>query len=171
MKFKALNPLIQQFIRSVKRSVKRVAISLIAIGAMIWLTSVPAAASERIDMTVYRDPSCRCCGGWMEHLSAQGFQTNNVPTDDMNALKQQQGVPTELSSCHTAVVDGYVIEGHVPAEDIKRLLVQQPPVAGIAVPGMPKGTPGMESGDVRESFTVFSFDQQGKTEAFNQYSF
>lgn len=88
----------------------------------------------------------------------------------MNALKQQYGVPNDLASCHTAVINGYVIEGHIPADDIKRLLAEQPMVAGIAVPEMPIGSPGMESGDVREPFTVFSFDKQG-TEAFNQYSF
>lgn len=107
----------------------------------------------------------------MDHLTAQGFQPENVPTSDMDALKQQYGVPGDLASCHTAVVNGYIIEGHVPVEDIKRLLAEHPNVAGIAVPGMPVGTPGMESEEVRDSYTVFSFNKQRHAEVFNQYSF
>lgn len=106
----------------------------------------------------------------MDHLTEQGFQPNNIPTDDMDALKQQYGVPEALTSCHTAVIDGYVIEGHVPADDIKRLLAERPHIVGIAVPGMPVGTPGMESGDDRDSFSVLSFDEQGNTDVFNEYS-
>ncbi len=105
----------------------------------------------------------------MESLAAQGFRPQNVPTADMEALKRQHGVPDGLTSCHTAIVDGYVIEGHVPAADVKRLLTEQSPVAGLAVPGMPVGTPGMESGEQHDAFTVFSFDQQGNTQRFNQY--
>lgn len=107
----------------------------------------------------------------MEHLANQGLQPENVPTSDMDTLKQTYGVPDDLSSCHTAIIDGYVIEGHVPVEDIKRLITERPDVVGIAVPGMPIGTPGMESGEERESFTVFSFNQQGQTDTFNQYAF
>lgn len=143
-----------------------------AIAAVIVLTTANAeAASAMPDITVYRDPDCSCCGGWMEHLEAQGFQTNNMPTADVDTLKQQYGIPDDLTSCHTAIVDGYVIEGHVPIEEIKRLLAERPNITGITVPGMPVGTPGMESGDERESFTVFSFDEQGNTEVFNHYSF
>lgn len=107
----------------------------------------------------------------MDHLTTQGFQPRNVLTSDIDTIKQQYGVPNELVSCHTAVINGYVIEGHVPADEIKRLLAEQPHVTGIAVPGMTVGTPGMESGDVREPFSVFSFDEQENTEVFNQYSF
>lgn len=137
----------------------------------MWLAAAKSAeaASEALEITVYRNPSCSCCGGWMDHLTAQGFQPRNVSTSDMNALKQQYRVPNDLASCHTAVIDGYVIEGHVPANDIKRLVAKQLDVAGIAVPGMPIGTPGMESGNVREPFTVFEFDEQGNAEAFNQF--
>ena len=129
------------------------------------------AASSTSKMTVYRDPSCSCCGGWIAHLVEQGFQPKEIATLNMDTLKQQHGVPNDLASCHTAVIQGHVIEGHVPAEDIKRLLAQHPKVAGIAVPGMPVGTPGMENGDQREPFTVFSFDKQGNARAFNQYTF
>ncbi|HEY9643378.1 MAG TPA: DUF411 domain-containing protein [Coleofasciculaceae cyanobacterium] len=146
-------------------------VGLMAI-ALLWLTmTLSAAASKSLDITVYRDPNCSCCGGWIDHLTAQGFHPTTLITADMDALKQQQGVPADLASCHTAVIDGYVIEGHVPAADIKRLIAEQPDIAGIAVPGMPIGTPGMESGTQRDDFTVLSFDAQGNTAVYHPYSF
>ena len=150
---------------------KRIALYLVA-GVIIWLATATGAeaASKASEITVYRNPSCSCCGGWIAHLTAQGFQPRNVLTSDMDALKEQYRVPNDLASCHTAVLDGYVIEGHVPANDIKRLIAEKLDVAGIAVPGMPIGTPGMESGNVQEPFTVFSFDEQGNAEAFNHHS-
>ncbi len=153
-------------ISQINRYIRSVVVLFVAI-AVILLTTSTAAAENALAITVYRDPSCSCCGGWINYLTIQGFQPKNVLTSDMNALKRQYGVPNDLVSCHTAVIDGYVIEGHVPADNIKRLLAEQPNVTGIAVPGMPIGTPGMESGDIREPFTVLSFDQQGNTEAFN----
>lgn len=161
------------------RYVKLTVVCWMAIATVIVLTtgsaeaaSTPEVISEAVpEIVVYRDPSCSCCGGWMEHLETQGFEATNMPTSDVDALKQQYGIPDDLTSCHTAIVDGYVVEGHVPAEEIKRLLAERPNIVGIAVPGMPVGTPGMESGDERESFTVFSFDEQGNTEVFNHYSF
>ena len=153
------------------RYIKLLAVYFVA-GVIIWLATVTGAeaAPEALKITVHRDPSCSCCGGWIEHLSTQGFQPKNVLTPDMIALKQQYGVSSDLASCHTAVIDGYVIEGHVPADDIKRLISEKLDVAGIAVPGMPVGTPGMESGNIREPFTVFSFDKQGNTKVFKQHS-
>lgn len=154
------------------RFIKFLAVCLIALGVILSpATAVSAAVvPDALEIRVYREPFCSCCGGWMDHLSTKGFQPKNVPTPDMVTLKQQYGVPNDLASCHTAVINGYVIEGHVPAQDIKRLLAGQFDVAGIAVPGMPIGTPGMESGEVREPFTVFSFDKQGNAEVFSQYS-
>lgn len=87
----------------------------------------------------------------------------------MDAVKQEHNVPADLASCHTALINGAVIEGHVPAADIKRFLSQESDAIGLAVPGMPVGSPGMEAGATQEPFTVFSFDQQGNAEAFNQY--
>lgn len=148
------------------------ALCLMTIAAAILFTPPSAVASPAaLNIEVYRDPGCRCCGGWMEHLAEQGFQPKNIPTAEMESLKQQWGVPDGLTSCHTAVVDGYVIEGHVPVADIKRLLTEHPDVVGIAVPGMPAGTPGMEMEGSRDSFTVFSFDASGNATPFNQYSF
>lgn len=162
-----------RFSSQIRQVIKLLTLGLVTIVAMIVLWSDPsmAASSKASQMTVYRDPSCSCCGGWIAHLAAQGFQPKEISTLNMDTLKQQHGVPNDLASCHTAVIQGYVIEGHVPVEDIKRLLAQHPKVAGIAVPGMPLGTPGMENGDQREPFTVFSFDKQGNARAFNQYAF
>jgi hypothetical protein len=146
-------------------------VSLVAI-VLLWLTAIPSAmALESLDITVYRDPGCSCCGGWINHLKAEGFHPTTLITADMESIKQQKGVTADLASCHTAVIDGYVIEGHVPAEDIKRLIADRPNVAGITVPGMPIGTPGMESGTLKDDFTVLSFDPQGNTAPYHPYSF
>ena len=102
-------------------------------------------------------------------MKKQGFQTKDLLTSDLEAVKQKYKVPDNLTSCHTAIIDGYAIEGHVPANDIKRLLQEKPNVAGISVPQMPVGTPGMEAGDRRDPFTVFSFDQKGRAKVFNEY--
>jgi hypothetical protein len=128
-----------------------------------------ASAPETLEATVYRDPNCGCCDAWVEHLRSNGFQVSVVQEPNMNAVKQEYSVPDDLVSCHTAIINGAVIEGHVPSDDIKRFLSEESDAVGLAVPGMPIGSPGMESGDVQEPFTVFSFDQQGNTEAFNQY--
>ncbi len=130
--------------------------------------STPAALVSEI--TVFRSPTCSCCGQWIAHAEAAGFQVKDEITEDMSAIKQQYGVPDSLTSCHTTVVGDYVIEGHVPAEDVKRLLAEKPDIAGIAVPGMPVGSPGMESGDYVEPYTVFSFTESGETAAFAEHS-
>lgn len=161
------------FCAQIRQLIQLLTLSLVAIAASILLVSDPSLAvpSKSPEINVYRDPSCSCCGGWIDYLAAQGFQPTSMATSDMETLKQQYGVPEGLASCHTAVIDKYVIEGHVPVEDIKRLLVEKPKVTGIAVPGMPIGTPGMENGDRKDSFTVFSFNKQGKTAAFDRYTF
>ncbi|MFE4108508.1 DUF411 domain-containing protein [Almyronema epifaneia] len=122
------------------------------------------------EITVFRSPTCGCCGQWIEHMEAAGFTVKDDLTEDMTAIKEQYGVPANLASCHTTIVDDYVVEGHIPAEDVQRLLVEKPDVAGIAVPGMPIGSPGMESGDYVEPYTVFSFTESGETAAFAEHS-
>ncbi len=122
------------------------------------------------ELTVFRSPTCGCCGQWIEHMEAAGFTVKDNMTEDMTAIKEQYGVPANLASCHTTIVDGYVVEGHIPAEDVQRLLAEKPDVAGIAVPGMPIGSPGMESGDYVEPYTVFSFTKSGETAAFAEHS-
>jgi hypothetical protein len=122
-------------------------------------------ASAKTPVTVYKSPTCGCCGKWVEHMQAVGFActTNNLP--DVAPIKAKHGVPTELQSCHTSLVGGYVIEGHVPAEDIRRLLKEKPAIVGLAAPGMPAGSPGM---DVPNSpaYDVIAFDKTGKTTVF-----
>ena len=97
-------------------------------------------------ITVWKDPDCGCCGGWVDHLRRNGFVTTIFETSDVQTIKAQRSVPAELASCHTAVIAGYTIEGHVPAQAIQRLLAEKPDGSGLAVPGMPIGSPGMEGG-------------------------
>jgi len=121
-------------------------------------------------LTVFRSPTCGCCHQWIEHMEAAGFTVKDNVTENMTAIKKQYGVPANLASCHTTIVDDYVVEGHIPAEDVQRLLAEKPDIAGIAVPGMPIGSPGMESGDYVEPYTVFSFTESGETAAFAEHS-
>jgi hypothetical protein len=111
-------------------------------------------------VTVYKSPTCGCCVEWMDHLEANGFEVRGVDVADMSVVKAERGVPSALGACHTAVVEGYVIEGHVPASDIVRLLEERPRVTGLATPGMPIGSPGME-GPNPEPFDVIAFDAAG----------
>jgi len=126
-------------------------------------------AADTSTMVVYHDPNCGCCSKWIEHLEQHGFAVEAVQETDMNAIKRRLGVPENLPSCHTATFGDYVIEGHVPAEAVQRLLAEKPDIAGIAVPGMPIGSPGMEHGDTRHAFDVVSFDEAGRTTVFNHY--
>jgi hypothetical protein len=117
-------------------------------------------------VTVYKDANCGCCSLWVQHLERAGFRVTASNTADMPALRAKLGVPAHVQSCHTAVVDGYVVEGHVPADDVKQLLSKRPTVKGIAVPGMPIGSPGMEQGNVRHQYSVLTFDETGRTSVF-----
>lgn len=130
----------------------------------LTLLAAPAmarAASARTPAQVFRTPDCGCCGAWVTHLERHGFDVDVVMTDDMQAVKDRHGVPQPLRSCHTALIGGYAIEGHVPAADILRLLAQRPRAAGLAVPGMPIGSPGMEMGAQRDPFDVILWDGTG----------
>ena len=115
---------------------------LLSIAAAAAFLSTAANAAQ---LTVLKSPYCGCCAKWIEHVQQHGFTVKVVATEDMNAVKQRLGVPDRLASCHTTMTSGYFIEGHVPAADIKRLLAQKPKATGIAVPGMPGGSPGMET--------------------------
>ncbi len=125
--------------------------------------------SENLEIVVYRSPTCGCCGKWVKHLQDNQFNIEDIVTDDMSSIKEKLGVPGNLASCHTAIVDGYVIEGHVPARDIKRLLKIKPKVVGLSVPGMPAGTPGMEMGGRKDPYQVISFDKEGNYQVFSSY--
>ena len=143
----------------------------LGLGALVVLIAGTAFAtlSNRdagaLEITVYRSPTCGCCSKWIAHLEANGFKVVARDREDMTSVKIENGVRREFSSCHTAVIDGYVIEGHVPAEDIQRLLQDRPAVAGIAVPGMPIGSPGME-GPNPQPYDVVTFDALGNTSVF-----
>lgn len=127
-----------------------------------------AGGSEALaELLVYKTPTCGCCTGWVEHLEANGFEAETRDLRSLTAVKMEVGVPPAMASCHTALVEGYVIEGHVPAEAIDRLLAERPDVAGLAVPGMPIGSPGME-GPNPEPYTVYAFDREGRTTEFMQ---
>lgn len=114
-------------------------------------------------VTVTKDPSCGCCGAWADHLRGAGYPVRIVETDDLDAVKARLGVPADLASCHTAEVGGYVVEGHVPAAALARLLAERPEATGLAVPGMPAGSPGMEvPGLAPEAYDVILFGPSGQ---------
>jgi hypothetical protein len=125
-------------------------------------TKVP---STRPSMQVYKSASCGCCEKWVEHLRANGFNVTATDVPNVADVRAKYNVPSSVAGCHTAIVDSYIVEGHVPAEDIRQLLSKRPAVAGIAAPGMPLGSPGMESPDAKP-YDVVSFDKQGKTAVF-----
>ena len=128
------------------------------------------AASARPVMRVHRDPNCGCCEAWIAHVRQTGFEARSVVVADMDAVKRRLGVPSALASCHTAEIDGLLVEGHVPAEAIVRLLGERPAVLGLAVPGMPIGSPGMETpGAKRDPFRVIAFEANGRTSVFADY--
>lgn len=133
------------------------------------LGPVGYAADEPVEVTVYRSPTCGCCAKWIEHLKQNNFNVKDNITDEMDAIKAKYGVPKEMASCHTAIVDGYVVEGHVPAADIRKLLKTKPKVTGLAVPGMVTGSPGMEMGGRADPYDVMSFDQEKHFQVFNRY--
>lgn len=116
-------------------------------------------------ITVYKTPTCGCCKSWVEHLRNDGFEVKPIDQVDLTPIKRQQGVPEPLSSCHTAIVEGYTIEGHVPADVIRKLLRERPPVVGLAVPGMPMGSPGMEAA-TSQPYEVYTFDRSGPKEIY-----
>jgi hypothetical protein len=130
----------------------------------------PALAQQALaKVVVTKDPSCGCCSGWAKHMQAAGFTVDIVTTSDIDQVKARLGVPSELVSCHTAEVAGYVVEGHVPAHAVKRLLLEKPRARGLAVPAMPVGSPGMEvSGMAPDAFDIILFGPSGQA-TFGRY--
>lgn len=121
------------------------------------------------EIVVYRSPTCGCCGKWIEHLKDNDFTVVDKITVDMRAIKDKYGIAQSLASCHTALVSGYIIEGHVPAEDINTMLSLKPNIKGLSVPGMVVGSPGMEMGERRDPYKVISFDGNGKLDEYRNY--
>lgn len=130
--------------------------------------SIPLWAGQEI--TVYKSPTCGCCNKWIKHLEENGFEVKAENVKDVIPYKIKYGVTPQLASCHTAVIDGYTIEGHVPASDIKRLIKERPTLQGLSVPQMPVGTPGMEQGDRKDPYQVIGFDREGRTNVFTDYT-
>jgi hypothetical protein len=128
------------------------------------LAETPAAAPPSV-LTVYKDPECQCCAKWAKYMSANGFVVNVQDVKNVDAIKRTMNVPTAMQSCHTAVVGAYVVEGHVPAELVKKMLTEKPGILGLAVPGMVDGSPGMEAAH-SEHYDVMAFGRDGKARVY-----
>lgn len=141
-----------------------------AAAAPVVVAETAPAAATLPRMAVHRSASCGCCGSWVEKMEQAGYPVEVFNEEDLVPLKQALGVPDAMASCHTAIVEGYFIEGHVPADDVARLLMERPDARGLAVPGMPVGSPGMEapSGEV-QPYTVFLVNKDGSTTPFSEY--
>ena len=147
-------------------SLRYLAASLaVAVGLIAATVAQPARAAK---ITVYKSPWCGCCEQWIGHLRSQGHAVTSRNMEDLDAVKKMAGVPEALQSCHTAFVAGYVIEGHVPAEDVARLLAERPQARGLAVPGMPGGAPGMESA-AAEPYDAMLFRSDGGARVFSRH--
>lgn len=131
------------------------------------LPAAPARAARTLPLVeVFKSPHCACCGAWVEHMKAAGFQVKVTLVDDTSVARKRARMPDSLASCHTAFVGGYALEGHVPAEDVKRLLQAKPAAIGLAVPGMPAGSPGMEVGARKDPYDVLLVAPGGRATVF-----
>jgi hypothetical protein len=152
---------------TLKIAVAGTVLSLASAGAAI--TPVAGATgptgAKPIAIKVYKTPQCGCCKGWVKHLRDNGFQVETMDMPDLSLIKQKYGVKPALQACHTAIVNGYVVEGHVPADVILKLLKERPAVAGVAVPGMPMGSPGMEGGS-KQPYDIYTFDRAGRSRVY-----
>ena len=139
-------------------------VSLLALAAPL------GAQRQATAIQVFKSPTCGCCANWVKHLQQHGFTTTVTDVEDVNAVKAKYKVPGRLGSCHTAIVDGYVLEGHVPAADVQRLLKERPAVVGLAVPGMPIGSPGMEVASMKpQAYQVVAFDRDGQFKVYSSH--
>ena len=141
---------------------------LLLLSLMIFGVAPASAADTVPSIEVWKSATCKCCGAWVKHLEADGFtvKVNAAEPSTLASLKRQAGIGDRLASCHTAMIDGYVIEGHVPGTEIKRLVAERPEAIGLAVPGMPVGSPGMEQGAEFERYDVLLIKKDGSTEIF-----
>jgi len=143
----------------------KIALAAVYAAGVTTAVAQTKATPAKTPMMVYKTPTCGCCANWVAYMEKNGFAATVVNMPDTSAQRAKAGVPSNLGSCHTATVQGYAIEGHVPVEDVKRMLREKKPIAGLAAPGMPAGSPGM---DVPNSpaFDVIAFDKQGKTTVY-----
>ncbi|MHA7851259.1 DUF411 domain-containing protein [Roseovarius sp.] len=144
---------------------------LVGSAAVTLSAAMPAAAAARPLIHVLKDPNCGCCGAWIEIMQAEGFEVTTETSfgTALSRYKLDNGIPPKMASCHTAKIEGYMIEGHVPAADIRRLLDERPDAVGLAVPGMPYGSPGMGPETRREAYDVHLIRRDGTTEVFTRY--
>jgi hypothetical protein len=133
--------------------------------------SLPVGAKQALpQVQVFKDPNCGCCGAWVEHIKAAGFSVTVTEVDDTSVARRKYGLPEKFAGCHTAVVGGYVVEGHVPASDVKKLLVMKPVAIGLTVLGMPVGSPGMEMGSRKDHYQVLLVAKDGRERVFATYN-
>ena len=154
---------------NIPAQLKRKSLRTLVAGALLTLATLgrfSTALAADDEVVMYKDPNCGCCGKWAEHMREHGFKVKEVATTQMGQVKGEAGVPQALGSCHTARVGGYVVEGHVPAADVRRMLTEKPAIAGISAPGMPMGSPGMEGPYPADRYDVVSFDAQGRTAVY-----
>lgn len=137
----------------------------LAVVAMVAAGFVLPPRPQATTITVYKSPTCGCCKEWITHMRSAGFTVDAQDVKDVGPIKNEKGVPVELWSCHTAIANGYIIEGHVPADLVQKFLKEKPAVMGLAVPEMPAGSPGMEVAG-KEPYDVFAFDKNGKTKVY-----
>lgn len=147
---------------------RRTLLQVAILGALAPMAAL--AANDKRQIMVYKTPSCGCCHEWVAHLEKNGFAVTTQDVPDTSPYRDRYGVPRALASCHTGVIDGYALEGHVPAAEIKRLIAEKPKARGLAVPGMPVGSPGMEvEGHGRDAFDVVLFDDAGGRRVYQHY--
>lgn len=146
-------------------------LTVIASGLAAATLGRPALASLG-QMEVFKSTTCGCCSAWVDHMISAGFETQarDVDQESLGATKARAGITPELSSCHTAFIDGYFIEGHVPAGDVQRFLSERPNALGLTVPGMPIGSPGMEMGNQRDAYDTLVVLRDGSTEVFESHT-
>ena len=155
-----------QAMRTTRREWLRVAaLGFVAAQSVRGLGAVQKPMPSGTAIEIWKTPTCGCCTLWVDHIRAAGFRTTVHDMNDVSPIKRKLGVPSSLESCHTAVVAGYTIEGHVPADVVQQALKTKPKIAGLAVPGMPMGSPGME-GSRKDPYNVIAFEQNGKTSVF-----
>ena len=145
---------------------RRTFVSTLAGAALASLAPRGAQALAKTKLVIYKSPTCGCCGNWVTHVKEFGFDTEIHDVDDVSPIKVKHKVPARLASCHTALAENYVFEGHVPADLIARVLKEKPKIAGIAVGGMPIGSPGMEMGSRKDPYDVMAFDAAGKLSVY-----
>ncbi len=155
-------------------SSKRITRGLLIAASMlvaVVFVQLRSSAQQKPVVSVFKTATCGCCSKWVDHMKASGFdvQAMDVSAADVRAVSKAAGLKDEDTSCHTAKIGSYTVEGHVPAADIKRMLKEKPAIAGIAAPGMPQGSPGMEQGDVKEPYDVIAFKKDGTSTVYAKH--